>query len=269
MTAARPPLTPEERAKSYAAYYDLPMTAIPGEKLKVLAGGMIDPAKALDIRNRNDLFRPGYLDCEIGYCVMPDGTGFLANHTVMPGVTAEMIDWWFAWHALEDLRYKIWDPEDHFYARADNRARVLDESLPMRERTQGVTHDVLEDIGGGADPLLISFAAPETLGYDGGKVGTECCSTLFVANGASPAGAKNKMAAVMTHFVRDVEGGVELRSRFWIGYQIINGQPVKVVPEGAAVPEIAVKGLFAHNLKEFTHLAAILPSVYAEEKDHW
>lgn len=28
-------------------------------------------------------------------------------------------------------------------------------------------------------------------------------------------------------------------------------------------------GLFAHNLKEFGHLAAILPSLYAEEKDNW
>jgi hypothetical protein len=28
-------------------------------------------------------------------------------------------------------------------------------------------------------------------------------------------------------------------------------------------------GLFAHNLKEFTNLAAILPLVYAEEKDNW
>jgi hypothetical protein len=25
----------------------------------------------------------------------------------MQGVTGEMLDWWFWWHALESLRYKI------------------------------------------------------------------------------------------------------------------------------------------------------------------
>ena len=82
----RQPLTTEEKTHSYAKYYDLEMTPIPDEKMKMLAAGPIDPANALDIRNRNDLFRPGYLDCEIGYCIMPDGSGFLANLTVMPDV---------------------------------------------------------------------------------------------------------------------------------------------------------------------------------------
>ncbi|MNN70805.1 hypothetical protein D3C81_1866840 [compost metagenome] len=73
----------------------------------------------------------------------------------------------------------------------------------------------------------------------------------------------------MTHMTRDVEGGIELRSRFWLGYQIVNGQPVKVIPDGLVLPIEVTKGLFAHNLKEFTHLATILPKIYAEEKDNF
>ena len=38
---------------------------------------------------------------------------------------------------------------------------------------------------------------------------------------------------------------------------------------GVRVPLEVVQGLFAHNLKEFGHLAAILPQVYAENKDNW
>ena len=68
---------------------------------------------------------------------------------------------------------------------------------------------------------------------------------------------------------REIEGGVELRSRFWIGYGLVNGQVVKLLPDGVQVPKEAPMGLFAHNLKEFGHLAAILPSLYAEEKDNW
>lgn len=44
---------------------------------------------------------------------------------------------------------------------------------------------------------------------------------------------------------------------------------VKLLPDGVQVPKEAPMGLFAHNLKEFGHLAAILPSLYAEEKDNW
>jgi hypothetical protein len=28
-------------------------------------------------------------------------------------VTAEVIDWWFAWHPLDSLRYRIWYPPQH------------------------------------------------------------------------------------------------------------------------------------------------------------
>lgn len=45
----RPVLTPEERALSYAKYYDLPITPIPQEKLAILEGGPIDPSLALKI----------------------------------------------------------------------------------------------------------------------------------------------------------------------------------------------------------------------------
>ena len=264
----RAPLTAEERALPYAKFYDLPITPISEEKLAVLSGGPMDPALAMKIEDRNDLVLPGDLPCEMGYCVMDNGAGFLANRTFMPGVTPEMFEWWFAWHALEDLRYRIWDPEDHFYARQQNREKALDQSLPMRERTWGTSHVVLEDVGGGPDQVILNFRYPQEMGYDESKVGTEACATMMCANGHGPVPGEG-VAAVMTHFVREVEGGIVLRSRFWIGYGLVDGQLVKLVPDGVSVPLEVVQGLFAHNLKEFGHLAAILPQVYAENKDLW
>lgn len=41
----RPVLTPEERALSYAKYYDLPITPIPQEKLAILEGGPSRPCR--------------------------------------------------------------------------------------------------------------------------------------------------------------------------------------------------------------------------------
>ena len=59
----RAPLTAEERALPYAKFYDLPITPIPEEKLAVLSGGPMDPALAMKIEDRNDLFLPGDLPC--------------------------------------------------------------------------------------------------------------------------------------------------------------------------------------------------------------
>lgn len=261
-------LTEKEKEYTYAKYYNYEMTSIPTEKLEILAKGPISSDKALKIENRNELLKPGELPCETGYCSMDDGTGFIANRTLLEGVTTEMFEWWFAWHALEDLRYRIWDPEDHFYARTQNREKALDASIPMRERTWGTKHLVLEDVGGGPSEILLEFERPDTMGYDLSVIGSEVCSSMMCANGHGVVPGKGP-AAVMTHMIREVPGGVELRSRFWIGYQIIEGRPVKVVPEGITVPEEVIKGLFAHNLKEFTQLAHILPKVYAEEKDHF
>ena len=224
---ARPQLKPEERALSYAKYYDLPITPIPPEKLAVLQAGPIDPKLALPIERRNDLFNPGYLDCEVGWCVMENGTGYLANLTPMPGVTPEMFNWWFAWHGLEDMRYRIWDPEDHFYARQQNPDRIKDPGVPMREKNWGTVHFVLEDIGPGPDELVLNFQYPHVLGYDEDKVGTPACAAMQCANGHGPVPGQG-VAAIMTHMVREIEGGVELRSRFWIGYGLVNGQVVKI-----------------------------------------
>ena len=46
-----------------------------------------------------------------------------------------------------------------------------------------------------------------------------------------------------------------------------NGNIVKGLPDGVRLPEEVTKGLFAHNIKEFSNLAAILPDVYRENKD--
>ena len=255
----RPALTPQERALPYAKLYDLPITPIPAEKLAILEGGPMDPSLALKLEDRSDLFLPGCLPCEIGWCVMPDGTGYLANRTEMPGVTPEMFEWWFAWHSLEDL---------HYYARQQNRARALDRSLPMRERTWGTSHHVKEDVGGGPDELILEFRYPRELGYQEEKVGTAACAAMMCANGHGPVPGQG-VAAIMTHFVRELPGGIELRSRFWIGFVLEEGRLVRLVPDGASVPPEVVRGLFAHNLKEFGHLAAILPRVYAENRDNW
>ena len=261
------PITPEQEALPISKYYHREPAPIPAEKLALLAKGPCDPGCALDIHHRNDLFLSGYLPVETGYCVLEDGTGFVANHTAMPGVTAEMFDWWFAWHGCGPLRYTIWDPEDHTGAVSLNYGQARCAALSMKERYWGTTHIIREDIGMGADELFASFREPRELGYEQDKIGTDACSTIVCANSGTTRSAQ--MSVVMTNFLRSVPGGSELRTRFWMGWHIISGKARRMLPEGAALPIEVPRALVYHNAKEFTNLAAILPQVYAEERDRF
>ena len=71
-------LTEEEKGKPFAKYFHRPMTPAPNEIYEALDKGPIDPSLSLNIQDRNQLLNPGYLPCERGFCLMPDGTGFIA-----------------------------------------------------------------------------------------------------------------------------------------------------------------------------------------------
>ena len=259
----RPVMTAEEAKLSYAKYFDRPMAPIPQEKLDIWKGPAAPAASALPFAERarfQDADVPGL---DNGFTVAADGTGFVANTTFMPGVTAEMFNWWFGWHSVtSDLRYKIWNHDDHWYARADRPEYVKDPNVPAAQKTWGVNHQILEDIGLGASDLLLCFRRPADLGYDEAKVGTPSCLAMVCAYGLG------NTPAVMTHIAKEAEGGILFCSRFWMGYgPDEKGELIKLVPDGAAVPEAAPRALYGHNIKEYSNLASILPSVYAEEKD--
>ena len=45
-----------------------------------------------------------------------------------------------------------------------------------------------------------------------------------------------------------------------------DGTITKGIPDGIKIPLNIAKGLYAHNIKEFSNLKAILPEVYKENK---
>ena len=253
----------EEKALSYYKFFEREMAKIPEEKIKLIDAPSEIPAIPFEDRN---LFLSGEDKnfCQIGYGVAADGTGFVCNETYMPNVKPEMLDWWFAWHSVgSDLRYKIWDAEDHYFARADNAAYVCDEKVPVNQKTWGVNHYIIEDVGNGPDFLKLQFKRPANFGYDEKIIGSEKCTSMVCAIGAG------NCAAAMTHKWYNFKDGVNFVSRFWVGFGEIDGKITCTLPEGAKVPVEVARGLFAHNIKEFSNLAAILPEVYAENKDNF
>lgn len=269
----RKSLTAEEKSKPYSKYYYQELAAPPPEKLAAMERP-IDPAKALPLVNLNDLLNPGYFEVEIGWCVMPDGSGYVSNLNTMPGVTADMLKWWFAWHSLEPLRYKIWYPKSHYHVSLsdEDRAKVLDPNRSIEEKLYGITHHVVENIGGGAENIYISFMSPENCGFDMSRFHAPNVAALFAANGVSqlidpPPGVPNfKGPAFMCHFIREIPGGVEMRTRFWMGKKVINKQATHLLPKGISLPPFVPQGLAFHNVHEFANLASFLPRLYEEQQ---
>jgi hypothetical protein len=267
-------LTAEEKARPYAKYYYQP-SAPPAphhaEMLKDLRP--LDPAMADRIQDVNNLLSPGYTEGENGYCIMPDGSAYVALRHPMAGATPKMVEWWFAWHGLEDLRYKLWYPEMHISARVDpaDRAKILDPDRPLPLKFQGMTHHAVEDIGGGVlNAVDISFLTPEDFGFDMSRFRPPNAEALAAANvvarGVDDPPDGPDLPVAFVHLVRNIPGGIEVRNRFWVGYQIADKKPVLSLPPGVAIPEEAVQGLFLHDVQEFANLAAILPQLYGEQE---
>jgi hypothetical protein len=271
-------LTPEEKARPYSKYYYLPL-AEPNAELKA-AREMppMDPSQAQLPQNINDFLDPGYFEVETGYCVLPNGTGYLAVNNKMPGVTADMINWWFAWHSLEELRYKIWYPPGHKKAIVNQRARkrILDPSTPAPLKFQGITHQVVEGISASSPThLWINFLTPEDMGFDMRRFHSPNVETVVGGYGINagmeddPPPSAVRGGSIMMHFIRAIPDGIEFRTRFWIGYRLVDRVPICILPPGIAIPGMVPRGLFQHNIDEFSNLRSFLPQIYREEQNNW
>ncbi|MBN2241723.1 MAG: hydrolase [Acidobacteria bacterium] len=266
--AELPPLDPDEQTKLYSKYYRDPVPPDPVHLAKMDVP--CDPSKAIYPDRMNDLLNPGGLEVETGWCNLPNGAGFIANRNVYKNVTAEMIDWWFAWHPLESMRYRIWYPPQHagIGVSAESRERILDPRIPISEKNWGVTHHVVEDCNCGMENIDITFLSPGDFGFDMARWREPYVSTFAGGFGwsgpAEKTGRAIKAPSLMCHIFRQSPGGLEHRTRFWMGYRMSGGKPELCLPPGVSVPEKAIRGLARHNVHEFSNLAVLLPEIYEE-----
>lgn len=273
-------LTEEEKKKSYAKLFYKPLADIPQEDLDILNAGPIDPAKALVIEDRGELLKPGYLPAETGWCKMPDGSGFAATRVFFPDAVPEMFEWWFNWHPIEPLRYAIWSPNAHMSISVDDPSVHKDDSgVALHIRNEGKVHYPVEgfryDL---AQPAVIHFLSPKDYGLDEDEVKNSPVKAMFLANlfirggmSFSETVDENNIRSevlnpfnVFFHSVRMVEGGCELRSRYWIAKTIVNGKAEHVnMPPELDVEQFAWENC-RHSLTEYNNLASFLPQLYRE-----
>ncbi|HKO91836.1 MAG TPA: hypothetical protein VJU61_11815 [Polyangiaceae bacterium] len=227
---------------------------------------------ALAPEDVNKLLDPGYHEVETGYCELPDGTAYVASLVPFPGVTGEMYSWWFWWHSVESARYTLWYPHNHVSVQPLRPELLTAPGLSHTQRYVGTTHHVGEYIGAHFLRVAIRFVDPAELGLDtsrfeqAGIVGHACARVGLLGTGVE--------SVTMLHLARKVAGGIEQRSRYWIGHN-----PRLHTPFGSISMDPIARGLglkrrqagarvgyeqLLHDQIEFTHLSTFLPAIYAE-----
>ena len=232
----------------------------------------MDPSKAIRPgAELNRLLEPGYQEVETGYCGLPDGSGYTTSLTRFPGATPEMFRWWFWWHSVEAARYTLWFPWNHVSALARNRDVLTAPGLSDEQRYLGDSHVIDEYIGAELQRITIDFVAPGELGIDqnalaGADIHGSACGYVSLRK-------PGIRCATMVHLIRDTDDGFELRSRYFLADHLVLGRGRTALDIDKAVPapmkarlageRLAYEQLL-HDQIEFTHLAGLLPDLYAE-----
>jgi hypothetical protein len=250
--------------RALSEYLTRPVERPPEEVLEAIERGPIDLSAALSLDDVERLLDPSPLPFETGWCTQPDGVGYVAVSTAMPGVTGEMVDWWFDWHPRESLRYRIWHPTAH-------RANSLDPPAHSGAKAHwGAVHHPVEDVGLGVVRARIAFHRPSEMGIstdatDRPDVATIVCG--YVADDRR----RVRHSAMFHVFLRDGDG-VRLRSRFWLGTAVrplgVLGTPGELLLNNrfirrAVLPAQLPRALAAHCAEEYANLAALLPELHA------
>ncbi len=256
--------SPEELARSpYARFFKPEVPPLSTHVKDALLVGAQACELFPDVTQAPLLLEPGYWDMETGYGLGPDGSVQVFALTQMPGVTPAMWDWWFAWHGSEAQRYKLWHPKAHVHvAWADGRA-------DLNHYVGRVSH-VVEYVGPTRLDLTIRFVPPALLGLDESRLRAQGEVAICARGGI--AGTPMETGWLI-HHLRPVAGGCEMRSRFWLGGRHVRarGSQGRL---GAWLGRIAAHfnplssgqgaELLVHCAQEMSHLAMILPALYAE-----
>ena len=196
------------------------------------------------------------LQQEVGFAQFPGGSWLVSMTCPMPGITPEMIEWWFWWHCQDPLRYQIWFPGSHLYISYPSKDKRYFEQPampPFRPNTQRP----VEKIGPVSAPLQIDFVTPESFGFSGtamqkNHIPLIVCGHVSAFRGLVP-------HTEMAHIFRQTEDGLFLSSRFWLGGCLPSC--LRSILRRRMTGSLA-RGMAEHCCIEYRNLTEILPELY-------
>lgn len=203
---------------------------------------------------KNDILSDVGLQREVGYTKMNDGTYLVSMVCPMPDITAEMIEWWFWWHAQDSLRYKVWYPGEHAGVRYHKKDKAYFQQ-PAVPAFVPNTHYPVERIGGMKMPLRIDFVTPEEFGFSPKAMENNNIPKIVCGH----VGAFNNLVkhTEMAHIFIQTEKGLFMVSRFWLGKTMKNPLLRKLI-----ITEDMARGMAEHCCVEYRNLCEILPVLY-------
>lgn len=251
-------------------YYNYPMKDLPQDVKDVIFGHPMDPAKAIQPENFLDWLQPygKYLEHENGYCMLEDGTGYIATYMRIPeNIEVKKIFWYLNWlnvhpksqpEGTGNLRYKIWNPADHWDHYFVN----------WEDASEGVHTTESLDLGEGDrqyDTIRHSFNLRE-YGLTQERIDELKASGLNVKETSDWESFDFAGAHLTLGQIRPCpEGGWERRSVEWIGWRPKDG---KLVREWRTpCDEAYLRKVAYHTLIEWYHLMDFINDLYEEYHD--
>ena len=267
----RQKLFPEEEKMPLAKYfYNYPLHYPTPVEMQIIE--TLNPIPVEDAIQPHDfmsLLKPyGYDKYELGYCMFPDGSGYVATYRVRPPhITAEMERWYRNWRNLKsksmvpghgNLRYKIWNYADHFDHYYVN----------WRNGSEGIHTTESLDMGAGDrmyDTIRHEFPLSDFGMTDEWMAELKAAGCQLTSHGSYETFDEPGTHLCLSYSRPCPQGGVETRSREWIGWRPENGQLIRDPSTKCDLDYL--KKVVIHTLVEWEHLYTFLPELYAEYRN--
>ena len=248
--------------------YKLPLKPVP-EVVELALSHGVQESEFPKVTSANEIL-DNWEDLKNKVFRSKSGKVLVTCETLMPEVSADMIDWWFGWHLPYSERYQLWHLDAHQKAKVkDNRSKLTN----SRAQYIGNTSFVNEYIGKNLHRLAISFFEPQQIGFvDAYSHGsTAIC-------GVTANRLLNTDAGYLVHYIHPTVDGCIMKSMFWLG-EFKPRMPLvsnlvsrisntlffrkKIVSDQMAVD------LLRHCSEEMNHLVKFLPTLYRDmQKEH-
>ncbi|WP_394155419.1 DAPG hydrolase family protein [Loktanella salsilacus] len=253
--------------KNYAEFWIPEMQPLQPQVHDAVVHGSYASGLGIELEAASKLLKPGYLALENGVTKLDSGKHLIACLTKMPNLTGEMFEWWMGWHYMEPQRYKLWHPQAHLNNGTAEMAGD-DPNLSNREKYQ-TSHFVHEYMGNDAAKVTITFS-PATEYFPNVEDPYSDEITALVCGRIELRKPKMTIGHVI-HQIRQVEGGAEMRSRFWMGRpqftsysksDLRNRLAGSRVVSNLATPANFARDVLVHCGMEMNHLSHFLPDLF-------
>lgn len=261
-----PELSEEEKKLPYARFYtDYPLYPPNPLQMQILNAGPMKVEDAIPVEHWLDWLSPvGYPNVVYGYTMMPDGSGFYIEYsTTSPTWQGKWRRWygkWYNQHPAElpegrgNLRYKIWNPVDHWDHKFINGVDDKDGVWSVETLDIGETGDPSKGIAAIShkiDLLEYGLSAEKLAELEAADCRVEAVWEEFDGPGHH----------LVLRFSRPIPGGGrESLNCEWMGYWAKDGKIIR--DEETPVDETYLKNVLMHNTIERAHLAQVLPDLY-------